>query len=335
MGKRRRGRKTTGKDPKKTLPKIPALQKGLEPGTQDFLQASRTLTRARDDALLDDVNDDDGSSSSSTSSEIGGSGGEEGRRSTDACDPHDPAFYGHHHRDPSALAQHLAHLGHDWGPRLIRECGVASVEAALRDLEDATEPIRTEPGFVTAQARMHAMDSPSNTPRADREEFARQRQEAKAREGSTERNVPTATGDPDPGAERIWQAAIERVRPQMPRPTFETWIAPTRGHSFDGDALVVLVNDEYCAGVLYRQRYGALAEAVRLERGQETEITFAVHVSGAGPAPTEVSVHDTIEATGWFSVEDMDISPGPFVPQEATFAGHRQLMAEVEGPGHR
>ena len=264
-----------------------------------------------------------------------GSGGKEGRRPSETCDPADPGFYGHRHTVPSALAEHLGHLGHDWGPRLIRECGIAAVDAALRDLEDATEPIRTEPGFVTTQARMHETDSPSNTPRADREEFARQRQEAKARGGSTERNVPTATGDPDPVAERIWQAAIERLRPQIPRPTFETWIAPTRGHSFDGDALVVLVKDEYCAGVLHRQRYGALAEAVRLERGQETEITFAVHVSGAGPAPTEVSVHDTIEAAGWSAVEDMDASPAPLVPQEATLAGHRQLMTEVEGPGRR
>ena len=41
MGKRRRGRKTMRKDPKRTLPKISPFQKALEPGSQDDLRASR------------------------------------------------------------------------------------------------------------------------------------------------------------------------------------------------------------------------------------------------------------------------------------------------------
>ena len=40
MGKRRCGRKITGKDPKSTLPKISPFQKALEPGSQDDLRAS-------------------------------------------------------------------------------------------------------------------------------------------------------------------------------------------------------------------------------------------------------------------------------------------------------
>ena len=41
MGKRRRGRKITGKDPSKTLPKSGAPQEQIEAGGRDFPLASR------------------------------------------------------------------------------------------------------------------------------------------------------------------------------------------------------------------------------------------------------------------------------------------------------
>ena len=285
MGKRRRGRKITGKDPKSILPKISPFQKALEPGSQDDLRASR----AREDDLFDDVNDDDGYSSSSKPSwKKGGSGGEEGRRQArpaEVCDPTDPDFYGHRHRDPVALAEHLDYLGHDQGPKLIRDCGIAGVNAALRDLEDATEPIRSDAAFVTALARNHARDAHSNTPRAKREEFARQRREAQGRRDSQESSVPTVSGDPDPAAVELWDAAIDRLLPRLQTPMARTTLERTRGHALFNDALFVTVEDSYVAGYLNRSLYLLIEEAVTLERGRETEVTFAVADPDSRPTP--------------------------------------------------
>ena len=286
MGKRRRGRKITGKDPKSTLPKISPFQKALEPGSQDDLRAPR----AREDDLFDDVNDDDGHSSSSSqpSWKKGGSRGEEGcrqARPTEVCDPTDPGFYGHRHRDPVALAEHLGHLGHDWGPGLIRRYGLHAVEAALRDLEDATELIRSDAAFITAQTKRHHMDPHSNASRAQREEYARQRREAQGQRDSQECSVPTVSGDPDPVAVELWDSAIDRLLPRLQTPMARTTLERTRGHALFNDALFVTVEDSYVAGYLNRSLYLLIEEAVTLERGRETEVTFAVADPESGPTP--------------------------------------------------
>ena len=310
MGKRRRGRKITGKDPKSILPKISPFQKALEPGSQDDLRASR----AREDDLFDDVNDDECSSSSRPSWKKGGSRGEEGRRQarpTEVCDPTDPDFYGHRHRDPVALAEHLDYLGHDQGPKLIRDCGIAGVNAALRDLEDATEPIRSDAAFVTALARNHARDAHSNTPRAKREEFARQRREAQGRRDPQESSVPTVSGDPDTVAVELWDAAIDRLLPRLQTPIARTRLERTRGHALFDDVLFVTVEDSYVAGYLNRSLYLLIEEAVTLERGRETEVTFAVAAPDSRPtyeASEDLSpaVVDPATADDWGYAESVN-----------------------------
>ena len=159
------------------------------------------------------------------------------------------------------------------------------MEAALRDLEDATEPIRSDAAFITAQTKRHHMDPHSNASRAQREEYARQRREAQGRRDSRESSVPTASGDPDPVAVELWDAAIDRLLPRLQTPMARITLERTRGHALFNDVLFVTVEDSYVAGYLNRRLYHLIEEAVTLERDRETEVTFAVADPDSMPTP--------------------------------------------------
>ena len=119
------------------------------------------------------------------------------------------------------------------------------------------------------------------------------------------------SGDPDPVAVELWDAAIDRLLPRLQTPIARTRLERTRGHALFDDVLFVTVEDSYVAGYLNRSLYLLIEEAVTLERGRETEVTFAVAAPDSRPtyeASEDLSpdVADHATADDWGYAESVN-----------------------------
>ena len=88
--------------------------------------------------------------------------------------------------------------------------------------------------------------------------------------------LPEWQGDVDPEAERIWAAVQEGMAQRLPRPTYETWIRPTRGVSLLGNTLRILVASPFAAEWLERRMHSALLGAVQEAAERPVELEYVV-----------------------------------------------------------
>ena len=91
----------------------------------------------------------------------------------------------------------------------------------------------------------------------------------------------TGVADPDPEAERIWQAVLERMREELPRPTYETWVKPTQGLAIEGETFTVLTPTPFSAEWLERRMYRALMGELEKAAGRPMELKFTVKAEGS------------------------------------------------------
>ena len=107
-----------------------------------------------------------------------------------------------------------------------------------------------------------------------------------------ERNV--APVSVDPRAEAVWREVQGEIALQVPKPTYETWIRPTRGVSMDDGVFVVGAPTSFAVDWLERRQYHAVQTIVEKVMGQPLEIQFIV----------------LGEATPWQDIEEDGEEPG-------------------------
>ena len=77
-------------------------------------------------------------------------------------------------------------------------------------------------------------------------------------------------------AREVWRAVLGDLQLQLPRPTFETWLKPTSGLTYDDHAFVVEAPNSFAVEWLERRMYHALQKTLRKVSGREFELQLRV-----------------------------------------------------------
>ena len=80
-----------------------------------------------------------------------------------------------------------------------------------------------------------------------------------------------------------WAATLDRLKQELPRATFETWLRPTEGHSVQGNDLRVLVASPHNAEWLEQRLYQTILRALRQGSDQKLDVRFALGPPGWSP----------------------------------------------------
>ena len=85
-------------------------------------------------------------------------------------------------------------------------------------------------------------------------------------------------------AKDAWRAVLGELQLQLPRPTFETWLKPTEGVSYDEQYFIVQVPTPFAVAWLERRMYQAIQKTVEKITHRSLEIQFQVKASATLPA---------------------------------------------------
>ena len=80
----------------------------------------------------------------------------------------------------------------------------------------------------------------------------------------------------DPKAEAMWGLAKERVKGQITRPAYQTWLADVVGIANEGGRFVLGVPSAFVGDWLAQRMYGLLQRVVSDVIGEEVEIDFTL-----------------------------------------------------------
>ncbi|MDA1128413.1 MAG: chromosomal replication initiator protein DnaA [Chloroflexi bacterium] len=81
-------------------------------------------------------------------------------------------------------------------------------------------------------------------------------------------------------AREVWRAVLGDLQLQLPRPTFETWLKPTNGVSYDDHTFVVETPNFFAVEWLERRMFHALQKTLRKVSGREFELQLKVKTEG-------------------------------------------------------
>ena len=81
-------------------------------------------------------------------------------------------------------------------------------------------------------------------------------------------------------AREVWRAVLGDLQLQLPRPTFETWLKPTEGITYDEGVFVVEAPNSFAVEWLERRIYQSLQKTLRKVTGQELELQLQVRSEG-------------------------------------------------------
>ena len=81
-------------------------------------------------------------------------------------------------------------------------------------------------------------------------------------------------------AREVWRAVLGDLQLQLPRPTFETWLKPTEGVSYDDQVFVVEAPNSFAVEWLDHRMYHALQKTLRKVSGREFELQLQVRSEG-------------------------------------------------------
>ena len=143
-------------------------------------------------------------------------------------------------------------------------------------------------------------------------------------------------------AEEIWRAALGQLQIQTTRTTFETWLRPTEGISYQNNQLIVEVPTAWFVEWLERRMYQSIEKAITKVLGVDTSVQFQVKMGSLVSDPTESSLNP-VES----SVESPKVSsPSPaisfnpryifnsFVVGTSNRLAFSASQAVVESPGN-
>ena len=80
--------------------------------------------------------------------------------------------------------------------------------------------------------------------------------------------------DIDPEADQIWRRALDHLKEQVPKPTFETWLAQTCGVVWDDRRFVVDVPTPFAIAWLERRLYQDIQKTIEKITGNLLDIQF-------------------------------------------------------------
>ena len=80
----------------------------------------------------------------------------------------------------------------------------------------------------------------------------------------------------DPAARETWLAVLRDLQQQLPRPTFETWLAPTEGVADDGEVFVVEAPTSFAVEWLESRMFHALQRTLEKVSGRPLELQLRV-----------------------------------------------------------
>ena len=92
----------------------------------------------------------------------------------------------------------------------------------------------------------------------------------------------------DPEAAGIWADVLDDLRQRLPRPTFETWLRPTRGAALDGDAFTATAPTPFAVEWLERRMFHALQRTLEQVAGRPLKLSFRVSGEGVKSASERV-----------------------------------------------
>jgi len=82
-------------------------------------------------------------------------------------------------------------------------------------------------------------------------------------------------------ARDVWRAVLGDLQLQLPRPTFETWLKPTGGLTYDDHTFVVEAPNPFAVEWLERRMYQALQKTLHKVSGREYELQLRVKTEGS------------------------------------------------------
>ena len=91
-------------------------------------------------------------------------------------------------------------------------------------------------------------------------------------------------------AREVWRAVLGDLQLQLPRPTFETWLKPTEGITYDEGVFVVEAPNSFSVAWLERRIYQSLQKTLRKVTGQELELQLQVRSEGEFYAVEQANV---------------------------------------------
>ena len=84
------------------------------------------------------------------------------------------------------------------------------------------------------------------------------------------------TGQADPAAEAVMVEVLELMKTQVPKPSYETWLADCSGHSLSETQFVIVAMSATGAEWLERRMYQSLNRTVETVLGREVEVVLAI-----------------------------------------------------------
>ena len=81
-------------------------------------------------------------------------------------------------------------------------------------------------------------------------------------------------------AREVWRAVLGDLQLQLPRSTFETWLKPTVGISYDEHSFVVEAPNSFAVEWLERRMYNALQKTLKKVSGREFALQLQVRSEG-------------------------------------------------------
>ena len=84
------------------------------------------------------------------------------------------------------------------------------------------------------------------------------------------------TGPADPAAQAAMAAVLELLKPQVPKPSYETWLAECSGHSLSETEFVIVAKSRTTVEWIERRMYQSLHRAVSTVLGRDVGVMFGI-----------------------------------------------------------
>ncbi|PKB70893.1 MAG: hypothetical protein BZY87_08350 [SAR202 cluster bacterium Io17-Chloro-G6] len=128
-------------------------------------------------------------------------------------------------------------------------------------------------------------------------------------------------------AREVWRAVLGDLQLQLPRPTFETWLKPTSGLTYDDRAFVVEAPNPFAVEWLERRMYHALQKTLHKISGREFELQLRVKTEGSFYA-----VHPTVDPAAPAPNQAVNAAP---LFEMRSFNPKYSFESFVAGPSNR
>ena len=142
-------------------------------------------------------------------------------------------------------------------------------------------------------------------------------------------------------AREVWRAVLGDLQLQLPRSTFETWLKPTVGISYDEHSFVVEAPNSFAVEWLERRMYNALQKTLKKVSGREFDLQLQVRSEGDFYAveqapPPQVQPESAVPtATPLFEIRSFNpkYTFDTFVPGPSNRLAFSASRAVAESPG--